>query len=99
MSADFDYDVVIIGGGLGGCGVLYALRDAGLRILVLERGSYLKQEPQNWDPDEVISRHRYDPTEEWMDQDGRDENDHECAHVDISFEFKPGAASTTTYRH
>ncbi|MEE8441219.1 MAG: NAD(P)-binding protein, partial [Spirochaetia bacterium] len=70
MTADRDFDVVIIGAGLGGSAVSYALRDAGLTVLILERGGYLKQEKENWDPVEVISKRRYDPKEEWVDQHG-----------------------------
>ena len=70
MATAYDCDVVIIGAGLGGSAAAYALRDAGLRIVILERGDYLKQEPSNWDPDEVISNQRYDPSDQWVDERG-----------------------------
>lgn len=70
MGDDQRFDVVIIGAGLGGSAVAFALRDSGLTVLILERGGYLKQEPANWDPDEVIVRGRYDPDDQWLDGDG-----------------------------
>ncbi|MEE8442014.1 MAG: GMC family oxidoreductase [Spirochaetia bacterium] len=71
MTPDHDVDVVVIGAGLGGSAVAYALREAGLRVLILERGGYLKQEHENWDPTEVISNRRYESEEEWVDQYGK----------------------------
>ena len=44
------YDLVIIGTGMGGGALAYALRDSGRKILLLERGDYLPSEPDNWDP-------------------------------------------------
>jgi choline dehydrogenase-like flavoprotein len=41
------YDIIIIGTGAGGGTLAYALRDAGARVLLLERGDVLPQEPQN----------------------------------------------------
>ncbi len=53
MSAD--YDVIIIGSGAGG-GTLHQLAPSGKRILLLERGDWLKREAQNWDPTAVFVR-------------------------------------------
>jgi choline dehydrogenase-like flavoprotein len=64
-------DIVIIGSGMGGGTLAYALRDLGARVLVLERGDYLPQEPQNWDPWAVFRDKRYKPRELWRDGDGR----------------------------
>lgn len=33
-----DYDIIIVGAGMGGCAVAYVLADLGLRILILEKG-------------------------------------------------------------
>jgi choline dehydrogenase-like flavoprotein len=65
------YDIVIIGAGMGGSALAYALRHTSARILIVERGSHIKQEAANWDPDEVIANKRYDPTEHWVDDEGR----------------------------
>jgi choline dehydrogenase-like flavoprotein len=62
-----EYDLVIVGSGVGGGTLAYALRHSGLRILLLERGDYLPQEPQNWQPAAVFDEKRYKPAEEWED--------------------------------
>ena len=61
------YDMIIIGTGAGGGTLAYALRKSGARILLLERGDYLPQEPQNWNPEAVFKKKRYKPRELWMD--------------------------------
>ena len=48
------YDLIIVGTGAGGGTLAYALRDSGLRILLIERGDYLPQEPENWNPRAVF---------------------------------------------
>ena len=66
-----EYDIVVIGTGPGGATLAYALRHSGARILLIERGEYLPQEPENWDKVEVIRRERYSPKETWVDHKGR----------------------------
>lgn len=66
-----DFDVVIIGSGIGGGSVATALAPSGARILILERGERLPREPQNWDPESVFVDLRYRSTETWYDQRGR----------------------------
>ena len=61
------YDLMIIGTGMGGGTLAYALRNSGARILLLERGDYLPQEPQNWDPGAIFDENRYKPDEFWVD--------------------------------
>ena len=65
------YDIVIIGTGAGGGTLAYALRDSGARVLLVERGDFLPQEPQNWQPAEVFDQRRYKPPEDWLDAQGR----------------------------
>lgn len=65
------YDLIIIGTGAGGGTLAYALANSGLRILLIERGDYLPQEPANWQPREVFDEHRYKPEEVWYDQHGK----------------------------
>jgi choline dehydrogenase-like flavoprotein len=64
------YDLVIIGTGMGGGALAYALRDSGRKILLLERGDYLPSEPENWDPEAVFNQKRYKPKEQWFDDSG-----------------------------
>lgn len=64
------YDVVIIGTGAGGGTMARALADTGARILVLERGDHVPQEPENWSPEAVWKHLRYRARDEWIDADG-----------------------------
>jgi choline dehydrogenase-like flavoprotein len=66
-----DYDVIIIGSGAGGGTLAYRLAPTGLRVLMLERGDYIKREIENWDSREVITRGRYKTAEKWIDRDGQ----------------------------
>ena len=65
------YDLVIVGTGMGGGTLAYALQDSGLKILLLERGDYLPSEPENWSPEAVFKQKRYKPKEQWFDDSGR----------------------------
>jgi choline dehydrogenase-like flavoprotein len=66
------FDVVIIGSGAGG-GTLarHLAANGSLRVLVLERGDWLPQEPQNWDAEEVMQKGRYLSKDLWLDHDGK----------------------------
>ena len=64
------YDIVIIGTGAGGGTLAYALREAGARILLIERGDYLPQEAENWQPEAVFYRNRYKTKETWDEAGG-----------------------------
>ena len=65
-----DYDVIIIGTGAGGGTLALRLAPTGKRILLVERGDYLKREIQNWDSKEVFVNARYKTKEEWICKDG-----------------------------
>jgi choline dehydrogenase-like flavoprotein len=65
------FDLVIIGTGMGGGTMAYALRDSGRKVLLLERGDFLPKEPENWSPEAVFDRKRYKPTEVWHDDAGK----------------------------
>jgi len=66
------YDIVIIGSGAGGGTMAYALADSPARILVLERGGFIPQEAENWDPEAVWKHLRYRVRERWLDRNGRE---------------------------
>ena len=66
------YDIVIIGSGAGGGTMAYALADSPARILVLERGGFIPQETENWDPEAVWKHLRYRVPERWVDRQGRE---------------------------
>ncbi|MBI4476007.1 MAG: GMC family oxidoreductase, partial [Acidobacteria bacterium] len=67
-----DYDLVIIGSGAGGGTMAHALAETGARILLLERGGFIPQEPENWDPEAVWKDRRYRTPERWLDGKGRE---------------------------
>ncbi|MBT2522535.1 GMC oxidoreductase [Arthrobacter sp. ISL-28] len=70
-------DIAIIGSGMGGGTMAYALKDSGAKVLVIERGHRLPAEPQNSDLDEVYLKGRYKNADTWYN--GR-----------IGAAFKPG---------
>ena len=53
MSRENQFDVIIIGTGAGGGTLAYHLAPSGKRILVLERGDYVRREKDNWNPQAV----------------------------------------------
>ena len=63
-------DVIIIGSGAGGGTMMRVLAESGARILVIERGDFLPQEPENWDPAAVWKQLRYRTTERWLEEGG-----------------------------
>ena len=66
------FDIIIIGSGAGGGTVAHALAGSSARILVLERGDFIPQEAENWDPEAVWKHLRYRTTERWIDRRGRE---------------------------
>ncbi|MEZ3159186.1 GMC family oxidoreductase [Microbacterium sp. BWT-B31] len=60
-----DTDVLIVGSGMGGGTLAYALRDSGFRVLIAERGQRLPREPENSSPSEVYLKHRYQNADIW----------------------------------
>jgi choline dehydrogenase-like flavoprotein len=70
------YDLIIIGTGAGGGTLLSALAPSGKKILVLERGGFVKRERENWDPRAVNVEGRYQTKEVWKDKDGNDLHPH-----------------------
>jgi choline dehydrogenase-like flavoprotein len=66
------YDIIIIGSGAGGGTMAHALASSGARILVVERGDFVPQEAENWDPAAVWKHLRYRSREQWVDERGRE---------------------------
>ncbi|HET9932240.1 MAG TPA: GMC family oxidoreductase [Polyangiaceae bacterium] len=64
------YDVIIIGSGAGGGTLAYALAASGKRILLLERGDFVKREKGNFDSEVVNLEARYQTKESWRDSRG-----------------------------
>ena len=70
-AAKADYDVVIIGSGVGGGAIALALAATGAKILILERGERLPREAENWSPEAVFVEQRYRTRETWYDSNGQ----------------------------
>ncbi len=70
--ADNHFDVIIIGSGAGGGTLAYRLAPTGKRILLLERGSYIPREKENWDSHAVNIDARYHIKEPWFDRRGKE---------------------------
>ena len=64
------YDVIIVGSGPGGASAAMRLAPTGKRILLIERGTYLKRERENWDTTEVFGKARYQADETWKSSNG-----------------------------
>jgi len=60
-----DYDVIVIGSGAGGGTLVRHLAPSGKRILLLERGDWLRREPQNWQAQAVFVEGRYITPDTW----------------------------------
>ncbi len=67
MTTNTHYDVIIIGTGAGGGTMAYHLASSGKKVLILERGSFLPREKENWSALEVYQRERYHTHEQWFD--------------------------------
>ncbi|HEX9636173.1 MAG TPA: NAD(P)-binding protein, partial [Acidobacteriota bacterium] len=72
MAQNNHYDVIIIGTGAGGGTLAYRLAPSGKKILLLERGDYVKREPANWDTRAVVTQGKYHITEPWFDKKGKE---------------------------
>lgn len=70
MSETRHFDVIIIGTGAGGGTLAYRLAPSGKRILLLERGDWLRREKDNWDSRAVFIEARYRADETWYDGRG-----------------------------
>jgi choline dehydrogenase-like flavoprotein len=64
------YDVIIIGTGAGGGTLARHLAPSGKRVLLLERGDWLRREPENWLAGSVFVDNRYVSRDTWYDGDG-----------------------------
>ncbi len=62
-----DTDIAIIGSGMGGGTLAYALRDSGAQVLIIEQGDFLPVERENWSFDAVHTQGRYKNSAPWRD--------------------------------
>jgi choline dehydrogenase-like flavoprotein len=76
MTESRRYDVIIIGTGAGGGTLAYALASTGKRILLLERGGYIRRERENWSSEAVNLKARYNTKEIWRDKHDKELHPH-----------------------
>ena len=69
--SDNHFDIIVIGSGPGGAALAQRLAPSGKKILMLERGDWLKRSPDNWNPKKVFVENIYQTGETWYDK--RDE--------------------------
>lgn len=53
------WDAIVVGSGLGGAFTAFRLAEAGLRVLVLERGGWPRRDDSAWDADAIVTRRIY----------------------------------------
>ncbi len=59
------YDVIVVGSGPGGASLAHRLGATGKRILLIERGDYLRRTTANWDSKTVFVDGAYQAPETW----------------------------------
>ena len=87
MAATAHYDVIIIGSGAGGGTLAWKLAPSGKRILLLERGDYVKREKDNWSTRAVNLDGKYHTRETWRDKDGHELHPHTNYYVGGNTKF------------
>ncbi|HET6342890.1 MAG TPA: GMC family oxidoreductase [Gemmatimonadota bacterium] len=71
MTSNGHYDAIIIGTGAGGGTLAWRLAPSGKRILLIERGSYVPREKDNWSTRAVNLEGRYTAKDVWRDVQGK----------------------------
>jgi choline dehydrogenase-like flavoprotein len=81
------FDVIIIGSGAGGGTLAYSLASTGKKILILERGGYVRREKANWDSRAVNVEAKYQTKEQWRDKSGNPLHPHTNYYVGGNTKF------------
>ena len=81
------FDVIIIGSGAGGGTLAHSLASTGKKILILERGGYVRREKANWDSRAVNVEAKYQTKEQWRDKNGNPLHPHTNYYVGGNTKF------------
>ncbi|MFM2314067.1 MAG: hypothetical protein RLZZ04_3343 [Cyanobacteriota bacterium] len=65
------YDFIIVGSGAGGGTLAYALAPTGAKILLLERGTSIPRNSDNWNPRKIYQQGLYQTKENWFNESGK----------------------------
>ena len=87
MAEEKQFDVIIIGTGAGGGTLAYALAPTGKKILLLERGDYVPRGLDNWSPQAVNVKGKYQTKEVWRDERGNPLHPHTNYYVGGNTKF------------
>ena len=63
-------DIVIVGSGMGGASMAWALAPTRAKIVILEKGYQLQDSPETRDPRAIFQRGHFRPKENWYSPDG-----------------------------
>ncbi|HET9695873.1 MAG TPA: GMC family oxidoreductase [Terriglobales bacterium] len=87
MAYDTHYDVIIIGTGAGGGTIANHLAPSGKKILMLERGDFVRREKDNWSSKAVNLEGKYQTKEMWRDKDDKPLHPHTNYYVGGNTKF------------
>jgi choline dehydrogenase-like flavoprotein len=87
MAYDTHYDVIIIGTGAGGGTIANHLAPSGKKILMLERGDFVRREKDNWNSKAVNLEGKYQTKEVWRDKDDKPLHPHTNYYVGGNTKF------------
>src|SRR5213596_2374172 len=87
MNNGSDFDFIIIGSGAGGGTLAYRLAPSGKKILLIERGPYVRREKDNWNSRAVNAEGKYNTKELWRNADGTELHPHTNYYVGGNTKF------------
>ncbi len=87
MAHHTQYDVIIIGSGAGGGTIANHLAPSGKKILIVERGDFVRREKDNWSSKAVNLEGKYVTKETWRDKDDKPLHPHTNYYVGGNTKF------------
>src|SRR5437588_7772241 len=87
MEKGSDYDFIIIGSGAGGGTLACRLAPSGKKILLIERGPYVRREKDNWNSRAVNAEGKYNTKELWRNANGTELHPHTNYYVGGNTKF------------